>query len=90
LPERLVLAQASRIGQRDAPAAKAEKDLGDDGLGGKAPRLVLARVHAAASPDLLPEPEILGERIDDQLAAVGGCAARILENQVNVGALFLE
>jgi hypothetical protein len=34
------------------------------------------------------EPEILGERIDDQLAAVGRCAARILEDQVNVGAYF--
>ncbi len=48
LPERLVLAQASRIGQANASAAKAEKDLRDDGLGGKTARLVLARVHADA------------------------------------------
>lgn len=80
LTQRLVGTQTPHFGQSDAPAAKAEKDLGDDGLGGKAAQLVLPQVHASACPDLLPEPEILGERIDDQMAAVGRRAVRILDS----------
>ncbi len=37
---------------------------------------------------LLPEPEVLGEGIDNQLSAVRRRGARVWEGEINVGALF--
>jgi hypothetical protein len=72
------------------PLQKLKRIRATTGLGGKTAQLALAGGHAAASPDLFPEPEIFRQRIDNPLAAVRRRAARILEDRVNGGTFFSE
>ncbi len=90
LAQCLVAAQTPRVAQTRPSAAKAKHQLRDDGLGGKPPALVLARIQKLAAPDALPEPELLGQRGDNELAAVSRGTTCVFENLVNVAGLFGE